>query len=774
MPRRPLVLAALTLSGAACLVSQIVWQRLLALVSGSDTLSATIIVSAFLAGLGAGHLAGGSLADRLSTRAARLAVACCEVAIALFAAGSTFLFYDLLYVRFASVTLSPAMSAALMFAAMLWPTFMMGLTLPLATVGFGRDAHRGMSAAPPVGPAVTPAAHVAASLYGWNAVGAAAGALFTVALLTTAADLELTLVIGASLNLCGAVAVLLADQAYPRAPERHASPVVVAAATGTVQPWLAGPRWLVVYALSGFIALSLELAWFRVLGVVLKSHSLTFGWLLAFYIGGLGLGSLLGRGLLRRTARPAGAFLAAQLAIPVCSAVAVAMLAGGLAHLPWLEPMRTYLAAGEPHLVRSGIRLWLVLYIGVPLGLLGLPSVLMGTSFTLLQGAVQRDPETVGRRLGWLQAANIAGSVGGALLTGLVLLDTIGVAGVFRVLVGVGVLVVLTGWRLAESRGPFQRVAVPGLVAACAAAWLVPSGAAIWTALHGVTDGRPVIEERASGVSLLRSDSTWLGEVFANGLSQSVFPYGGTHTLLGLLPALLHEAPRRIAVIGLGSGDTLFAVGARGETEQVESVEIMAGQRAALRRFSEAVPYDALRRLLRDPRIRHTVTDGRAFLARTESRFDIIAADALRPDGPNAGALYSVEYFELLRQRLNPGGFAATWLPTPRALATLLRVFPYVLVVEDVGIASDQPFAADRALLREGLSRSDVRRHFEGSGVDLDSVLANGEQGRWLLFDPAFDRSALTELNHDLVPRDEFGIAQSALPGLPPVGSDAR
>ncbi len=42
------------------------------------------------------------------------------------------------------------------------------------------------------------------------------------------------------------------------------------------------------------------------------------------------------------------------------------------------------------------------------------------------------------------------------------------------------------------------------------------------------------------------------------------------------------------------------------------------------------------------------------------------------------------------------------------------------------------------------------------------------------MFDPAFDRSALTELNHDLVPRDEFGIAQSALPGLPPVGSDAR
>ena len=760
MPRRSLVLAALALSGAACLVSQIVWQRLLALVSGSDTLSATIIVSAFLAGLGAGHLAGGSLADRLSPRAARLSLASCELAIALFAAGSTFLFCDILHVRFAAVAMSPVMSAAFMFVAMLWPTFMMGLSLPLATVGFGRQAEGG-------------AAHVAASLYGWNTVGAAAGALLTVALLVGVADLRFTLVVGALLNLGGAAAVLLADRAYPRVPETGGASVTTSAPP-EARPWPAGPRWLVVYAFSGFIALSLELAWFRVLGVVLKSHSLTFGWLLAFYIGGMGLGSLLGRGLLRRTARPAAAFLAAQFAIPVCSAAAVATLVAGLEHLAWLEPMRTYLVGGEPHLVESGIRLWLVLHVGVPLGLLGLPSVLMGASFTLLQGAVQRDPATVGRRLGWLQAANITGSVAGALLTGLVLLDTVGVAGVLRVLVGAGALVLLTGWCLAEPPRRIRRLALPGLAAAGAVAWLVPSGTALWTALHGVTGDGLVIEERASGVSLLRTDTTWLGEVFANGLSQSVFPYGGTHTLLGLLPALLHEAPRRIAVIGLGSGDTLFAVGARGETEHVESVEIMSGQRDALRRFNDAMPYEALRRLLNDPQIRHTVTDGRAFLARTESRFDIIAADALRPNGPNAGALYSVEYFELLRQRLNPGGFAATWLPTPRVLASLLRVFPYVLVADDVGIASDRPFAADRTLLREGLSRPDVRRHFEGSGVDLESALANGEQGRWMLFDPSFDRAALAGFNHDLLPRDEFGIAQTGAPGLPRLGNGER
>ena len=54
-------------------------------------------------------------------------------------------------------------------------------------------------------------------------------------------------------------------------------------------PWTA---WLAIYALSGFIALSLEIVWFRMLGVALKSNAFTFGHLLTIFLAGVGLGSL--------------------------------------------------------------------------------------------------------------------------------------------------------------------------------------------------------------------------------------------------------------------------------------------------------------------------------------------------------------------------------------------------------------------------------------------------------------------------------------------------
>lgn len=756
MLRSPLICAAFAVSGAAALIYQIVWQRMLTLVSGSDTLSVTIIVAAFLAGLGIGHLLGGPLADRLGARRALAALAGCEAGVAAFAAASVALFHEMLHGASGLATLPLPAMAALSFVAVLWPTCLMGMTLPLAVVGCASGTGD---------PVPLQTAGHAASLYGWNALGAAAGAFASMVLLPLDASLQTLLLLGVALNLTCAAAMLVARRGATRTA-RGAVPAASAGVRGHDLSASAWRAWLAVFALSGFVALSLELVWFRLLGVVLKSHSLTFAWLLGCYISGIGLGALAGRWLARRIATPARAFLICQAVIPIYAALAVTVLVAGLEHVPWLEPIRAYLAGGDPIRPGQGMRLWLVLHAALPLGLIGPPTVLMGVSFALLQAAVQRDPALAGRRVGWLQAANIAGSVAGALATGLWLLDVGGVTGTLQALAAGSVsLLLLAGLRVADPPPRAWRAAVAGLVAVAGVVWLVPAGAVMWPVLHGAR-GALIVEERASGVStlILQEEGT---QVFSNGLSQSTLPYGATHTLLGLLPALLHESPRRVAVIGLGSGDTLFAVGARAGTARIESLEIMAGQLDALRAFSLATPYPALSRLLGDGRIRHQVTDGRAFLKRSTERFDIIEADAMRPDGPHAGALYSLEYFELLRARLNPGGLAATWLPTTRVLATMLRVFPYVLVAGEVGIGSDRPFPADRAVLTAGLNRPDVRSYFDGSGVDLESAVAEARAGTWVVFDPSFDRSPLTDVNRDLTPRDEFRIAQTSYLGLP-------
>ncbi|HEY7513604.1 MAG TPA: spermidine synthase, partial [Vicinamibacteria bacterium] len=102
--------------------------------------SVTLIVSAFMGGLGFGSLAGGHLADRLAFRRRIVAFALSELAIALFAFLSVFLLYDTLYLRLGQRALPLPAVAAILFLTLLWPTFFMGLSLPLLSRAFTDSA----------------------------------------------------------------------------------------------------------------------------------------------------------------------------------------------------------------------------------------------------------------------------------------------------------------------------------------------------------------------------------------------------------------------------------------------------------------------------------------------------------------------------------------------------------------------------------------------------------------------------------------------------------
>src|SRR6185295_5414213 len=118
-------------SGFAALVYQIVWQRLLVIFSGSDVHSATVIVAAFMAGLGCGNLAGAQIADRLTPRANLACFAVAELAIATFGFFSADLYYGVLYQRFGHLGLGAEPHGAMLFVSLLWPTMFMGVSLPL-------------------------------------------------------------------------------------------------------------------------------------------------------------------------------------------------------------------------------------------------------------------------------------------------------------------------------------------------------------------------------------------------------------------------------------------------------------------------------------------------------------------------------------------------------------------------------------------------------------------------------------------------------------------
>jgi len=766
-------------SGFAALAYQIVWQRMLAFFSGADVFSVTLIVSAFMAGLGLGSLAGGHLADRLSLKQRVVAFALSEAAIAAFALGSVTLVYDVLYVRLAPVGLSPLVVGLVLFLVLLWPTFFMGLSLPLLSRALTESA---IASARRIG-----------SLYGWNTLGAAVGALVTVFVVVRLYGFVTAIRLGVALNLACALVALLALRWLPSAVDAPPPPAVAPepaapSAVALRERPFSFRAWLLLFGLSGFLALSLEILWFRLLGVIVKSNSFTFAWLLTLYLSGIGLGALLGRSPAARSPRPARAFLVLQMLVAGYAGLSVAVLVYGLGAWPALHSLRAYLweydglelgtalratfrwvaqAGAVAPFTRAIVADFLRLYVFVPTALIGVPTLLMGASFPFLQRAVHADLEGLGRRVGFLQGANIAGSTLGSGLTGLLLLQALGTTGTLRLLVALGALFALAAaWGASAqtlARTTFRILPLAFLVAAT----LVPSPALLWGRLHGSEPSRVLFAEDGSGLSLLKDDFEGTKPrvgVFVNGLGQSFLPYGGYHTVLGALPAMLHPRPEAAAVIGLGSADTVFGIAGRSETQRVDCIEIVSPQKRTLEMLARRRLFPGLEQVLIDGRIRIVDGDGRAFLARSAQHYDVIEADALRPTSAWAGNLYSLEYFALLRSRLKPGGYAVTWCPSPRVRNTVLRSFPYVLEVGTTLIGSDAPVAFDAVRLQERMREPSVVSHYRRGGVEVEALLADILSSPVRTFGPHDDRSSFDDVNTDLFPKDEYGNTGRLLP----------
>ena len=468
-PRDPsLELAALlfVLSGAAALVYQVAWQRILALTTGVAVHSVAIITAAFMMGLGLGSYLGGRLSVRLTPRQAVRAFAILELGIAAFAALSVPLYYGLLYGRASRLYASLVPATLTHLLSLLPPTLLMGMSLPLLVRGFVRNREG--------------APRVIGLLYGANALGAAVGAALTPWFLLRFLGVEGAVRLGACLSAIAAVGAL----ALARRAADHDPPVPVTA--GVELPTDHEPAqpfrlWVLLYLLSGFVSLSLEIAWFRVLDVAAKGAAFTFGTLLAVYLAGLAAGTFAASSRAARVRNPLAVFLACQAGI-------VLTTLAGHALFIWLPPDWPLLSWFTAYGSRQyGVQMvpfepgaFLAVYVCLTAFLFGPATFLMGFGFPVLQRATQIDVVGSGQRVGLLQAANIAGCTVGSLVTGLVLFDTLGTSGIFRFLAVVsGFVILVTAQRLRDRR-------VLGLaVALFATAAVFPSSEALWRRLHG-------------------------------------------------------------------------------------------------------------------------------------------------------------------------------------------------------------------------------------------------------------------------------------------------
>lgn len=737
------------ISGCAALIYQTAWQRLLTIFAGSDSQAIGIIITAFMLGLGMGHLIGGRLADHLTPRQNILTVVGLEVALALFGCVSPWLYHDLLCIQLGALTEYRFTSSVLLFLLLLPPTLIMGMTLPLLLRWLSHDLKQ------------TPA--LTGLLYGINTLGAAMGALLTPWLLYPIWGITGSLRNAALLNLICALGLAALSLCSRRTTSQE--PGTVSPSPAASEPSIISLPYL--FAASGFLALGLEMVWFRILGVLIKSSAFTFGTLLGLFLLGLGCGSIVGIWLASRITRPLRAFMISQSLLAAYAAISITLLTHYLQTAAGTTELIHYIAGYEPldlDLIfplqpDSDSPAWFMLgtqlYLIIPLLLMGPPTFLMGLSFPLFHKAVPYKMANLGSTFGHCQAANIAGSTLGALIVSFLFFPMLGSAGTLRLLLGFGLLFMLLNTGIKK----WTRLAA--VIPIFILLFTFPGQQQMWAAMHGTSTENITVSEDSSGIAALKKTiptplEPWVKTVHVNGIGQSWIPYSGVHSILGALPILLHPRPEDIAIIGLGSGDTPYAAAARYETQSITCIEIIPGLLNILRQEAARHADSPIAAMLAETHIHHLTSDGRRFLNSTPKRFDIIETDALRPNSSGGGNLYSEEYFNLIYRRLKPRGYAVTWLPTERVRRTFYHVFPHVLDFKTFAIGSPDPITCTAADLRRRIGHLEVRQHFRLVGINIHRLLSPYSK---LNFERLTSlTSPQTDINTDLFPKDEFEL----------------
>ncbi len=742
---------------------------MLGIFAGSDTVSASLVVGAFLAGLGLGAVLGARFADRLSPRAALAAYAMFEVLVGLLTLGSDIVLYDWLALGLAPRIDTPSAIFALCFLVLLPPTVLMGASMPLLAraVADGLDGLAGR-----IG-----------TLYGLNTFGAGLGALLGGWVLVGMIGYVATLGIAAALNfLAAGLALTLLRGASPAPP--------APAAQTASEPFGSLPIWCLLVFLSGYVGVALEIVWVRMMGQVGQFHAYLFATVLGVFLLADGLGMAVGARLVRRLRDPRPAFFAAQASGFVLAVLLLLGLWHGLPHVPLAEALSVDQSRlrGMPLLVFTAVTVLVV----AP------PSFLIGLTFPLVQQAVQRDLAAVGARVGWVQFANILGNAAGSIVTGLVTFHLVGTAGTLMLLAALSVILPL-GW-LWRAR-PAQRPLAIGLVALCAATLAVlPSNDVLWGRLHREGPDRPLLwAEDRSGVVAFRDDGPRAtlpflpplgtgdaaldalvaataasaatpsagpaGPMFIQGFSQGRLPFLPLHQFIGAVGPLLHPEPRRVLIVGIGSGGTPWAAGISPRTQEIRAIEIVGPVLPVLRAIAQEDANGALARMLADPRWTLEIGDARRAMTRDPGGYDIIQADAIPPESSHSGLLYSAEFLAMVRRALAPGGLYVKWAPTRRTVETFATAFPHVLLLmpASVLIGSDRPISFDRAALAARFAAPEAAAHLAlGNAAFQDYAAMFG--GKVMVWTPETPRNPAEPPLTDGFPRDEFYLNNRLAP----------
>ncbi len=677
---RILLYCLFALSGAAGLVYEVVWVRETTLVLGASTHAVTVILAAFMLGLGLGSWLLGKVADRLGEDGLARCYVLLEVAIGSYALLLPWilqlqenLYISLCRVAEAGAFASTHVRLALAFLVFLVPTCLMGATLPVLS----RYLVRSQACV-----AVT-----VSRLYAFNTLGAMVGTMLAGYLLLPLLGNSASNAVAACANFGVALGFWLVHRTASRGlAEKEKEPPIVVQPREERQTRL---QWAIAwgFAISGAAAMLYEVAWTRTLTMVLGTTTFAFTTMLATFLLGIALGSAL-YPRIRGLAAPATLFLVLQFIVAFSVILSIPLFE----RLPFV-----YLSVREGF-AEGWTQIQVLRFLLAALIML-VPTLALGSLFPVVSDVLVDETGVLGRRLGRAYGLNTLGGVLGATLGGLVLIPAVGMqktiiigalanltAGTVVVLVhsqaalGVRVALGTAAWVLLlgfaavvkpwspriMSSGVYvyasryydlidrvERVAGKGEEVLDASPWQLWKMAMRQYALLYYHTGKTAtvsVMEREDGVRFLSVD----GKTDASTGPRHDMK---TQVLIGQLPLLLHSDPDRVFVVGLGSGVTVGSVLTH-NVRVVDCAEFSEGVIEAAKFFSH-VNHDALG----DPRLRLAERDARNFLLTSGRQYDAIVSQPSNPWISGQSSLFSLDWYELVWEHLSQGGMFCQWIP---------------------------------------------------------------------------------------------------------------
>ena len=662
IPRRylfPVLLVCFFLSGAAGLIDQVVWSKALGLIFGHTAYAVATVLAVFMAGLASGSAWIGGRSDRWNRPIA--VYGWLEFGVAASAAISL---AGLAGVRAVYVAAYPHASGHAAVLLMLrfigsaivlfLPTFLMGGTLPVLVRGLTRNAAE-------MGARLS-------RLYWINTAGAVAGTFAAGFFFLPSLGLRLTLGIAVMLNFAaGALALVLSREepvaASPEsAPENPPEKMEVAPAPAPSR------FFLICFAIVGATAMSYEIGWTRLLSTQLGSSTYAFTLMLGTFLTGIVLGSALFERGSRRV--PGAATFAATQTLTALAALAFLVFF-------------THLIEVFPPILRATHESFrgLVLAQFVTSALAMLPTaIVFGFNFpavvVLIAGPGAAKGSGAGAAVGRAYAWNTLGAIGGAIAPGFWLMPRLGS---FHLLAATACVNLALAALLCIAVAPRRRwkiVAVSANIILLGGAIFIgfsdyvydPAVASFNTLMYWNLYDRPLtLRENAHALDIVyfrdglnaNISVARTGDYVAlrtNGKVDASNHDATTQLLLGHLAALAHP-PRRVLLVGFGSGMTASALAGYPELQRLDVVEIEPAVVAAAPLLARLN-----RNVLRDPRVHVTFDDARNFLFTTREKYDLIISEPSNPWIAGVATLFTREFYAAAHSRLTPDGVFVQWM----------------------------------------------------------------------------------------------------------------